>query len=77
MPELNPVTKQRLWYIVVFLLLDGIVSMLIGYINPASGFALPAVIFSFLNFVAAITIGCLIYAFRPGQENLKSARSRE
>lgn len=78
MPQLNPTTKSRLIYIIAFLLLDGCVTMYLGYTNPSQGFALPAVIFSFLNFVAAITIGCLIYVYsKPEQDNMRANRSRE
>jgi uncharacterized membrane protein HdeD (DUF308 family) len=78
MPELNPTTRKRLWYIAAFLLLDGIVSMYICAGTPSTDpLAWPSLIFGLVSLVVAISIGAVLFATKVVPKDLFAERSRE
>ena len=78
MPELNPVTRNRLWYIAIFLAFDALISLYISATIPATdGLALPAIIFGLGSGVAAGAIISFLVATRQEEKNLRAQRSRE
>ena len=77
MPELNPVTRSRLWYIAIFLLLDTVVACYIGSIlPPLSEYALPATIFGLLTGVGVAALVPFLLVTRKKEVNLREARDR-
>lgn len=78
MPELNPVTRTRLWYIVAFFVIDCAVSFYASAtMDPANGFALWAWISGAAFALFAACIAAMLIATRVVPENLKQERKRE
>jgi hypothetical protein len=78
MPELNPVTRKRLWYIAVFLAFDAGVALFVSAtVPPTDAFAFPAILFGLVSAVAAGSLGSFLYATRPVDKDLRAVRSRE
>jgi len=66
MPELNPITRKRLWYIVIFLLLDGIVALYVSAITPPTdAIAFYAVALGLVSVVIAGAVGSFLVATSP------------
>ena len=78
-PELNPITRRRLWYIAAFLGIDGIVSLYVATtVPPSDGLALPSILFGLVMLVAAGSIGSVLVATKIGNDtDLKRQRTRE
>jgi len=75
---LNPVTRARMIYIMIFLVLDAAVGFVVGVTSqPGSDIPLLAVLWGFVNVAAAATVGSILYATRDKVVDLKAARSRE
>lgn len=78
MPELNPVTRTRLWYIVIFLAMDGIAAYYASsIIPPTNTLALVAWAVAALSVVGAVSLASFLIATRKMTTELKSQRSRE
>jgi hypothetical protein len=78
MPELNPITRKRLWYITVFLAMDAVVALaLSGWLPPTNEWALPAIAFGLVSAVVAGAVGSFLIATRPEVKDIHAARSRE
>ena len=80
MPELNPVTRTRLWYIAVFLAIDSVVALYISAsIPPLDPIALPSIIFGLIMGVAAGSLVAFLLATKIDVDgtNLKRERTRE
>lgn len=79
MPELNPVTRKRLWYICAFLAVDAIVALYTSAaVNPADPIALPAIAFGLISGVGAGSLGAFLIAtgYVPA-DMMKKERVRE
>ena len=77
MPELNPVTRTRLWYIAIFLAFDAIVALLVSsYVKPNDPLALPSILFGLVMAVGAIALGSFLYATREKPVELRASRDR-
>jgi hypothetical protein len=80
MPELNSVTRKRLWYITAFFAIDGFLALCGGIALPAdNSLALPAFVLGLAQLVlVAIPLGSFLFATRPTQkEDLYAPRRRE
>ena len=78
MPELNPVTRKRLWYIAAFLFLDGVVSLWVASsVPPTDPWAIPSVAFGLITVVASGAMGSFLIATRIKVDDLRAQRSRE
>ena len=79
MPELNSVTRTRLWYITGFLFADGIVALCAGIALPGDNpWALPAFALGLVSIVAGGAIGSFLFATREvSQDDLYAKRTRE
>lgn len=79
MPELNPVTRMRLWYITLFFAADGLIALCAGISLPSdSSWALPAFVLGLVQIVAGGAIGSFLFATREVQkEDLHAVRRRE
>jgi hypothetical protein len=79
MPELNSVTRTRLWYIVAFFAADGMLALVGGMALPADNpLALPATVLGIAQLVlVAIPLGSFLFATRPvSKEDLHAPRRR-
>ena len=79
MPELNSVTRSRLWYITLFLQADGLVALCAGITLPAdSSWALPAFVLGMVQIVAGGALGSFLFATREvPKEDIHAVRRRE
>ena len=79
MPELNSVTRQRLWYITAFLVADGMIALVAGIALPGDNpWALPAFVLGLVQIVAGGSIGSFLYATREmKREDLYATRRRD
>lgn len=78
MPELNPVTRKRLWYIAAFLLIDGIVSFWIcGTIPATDPLAFPSFAFAMLSLLVGACIAAMLISTRVVPADMFKSRSRE
>jgi hypothetical protein len=78
LPELNPVTRTRLWYINVFLMMDMVGAIYAGAsLPPTSGYAFPAMIFGFLAGAGVLGLSLFLILTDKKEVNLKAQRSRE
>lgn len=76
--KINPVTRQRMFYIMVFLVLDAIVGFVVGVISqPVNDIPLLAMLWGFINVAAAATVGSILFATREKVVDMKASRSRE
>jgi len=77
-PELNPVTRTRLWYIVIFLAFDAVVALGVSaYVPPTDTMAIYAIGAGLIMGVIAGAIGSFLIATRKEEVNLRAERQRE
>jgi hypothetical protein len=79
MPELNPVTRMRLWYITLFFAADGLIALCAGIALPGDNpWAIPAFVLGAVSFVAGGAIGSFLFATREVQkDDIHAVRRRE
>jgi hypothetical protein len=80
MPELNPITRQRYWYIVAFLAMDAAVALGLeqfGYISTASPYAFWLFVLGIASALSAACLGAVLYMLAEQPVDLKAARQRE
>ena len=80
MPELNPTTRTRLWYIVILLVMDAAVLLgleQLNYIETTSPYALPLFMIGIFSVLVAACVGAFLLVTRPEQVDLKAMRQRE
>jgi hypothetical protein len=80
MVELTASTRRSMWGIFLFLLADALVGLVASArMDPASDWALYALLFGFATFAAAVAVGALLFVTRVVKEDAAPAsqRSRE
>ena len=78
MPELNPVTRTRLWYITAFLAMDAVVALYVAATAaPTDSIAMYSVAFGLITGTSAGALGSFLIATKVKIEDLRTARSRE
>jgi hypothetical protein len=78
MPELNPTTRKRLWYITIFLAMDAVIALALSWwLPPTNEWAFPAIAFGLVSAVVAGAVGSFLIATRVEEKDLHAVRGRE
>jgi len=78
--QINEVTRIRLWYVVIFLLIDAAVVLGLeqfGYIPTTSPYALPLFIIGVVSVLIAACVGAVLVVTKEKPVELRAQRNRE
>ena len=78
--QINEVTRIRLWYVVIFLLIDATFVLgleQLGYIPTTSPYALPLFIIGVVSVLIAACVGSVLIVTKERPVELRAQRQRE